>query len=915
MPSPLLVLLAVSLHRQEPGELKPNRLRCEYAVDPIGIGVRVPRLSWIDESGVRGDTQSAYEIRAASSPEKLRRPDVWDSGKVESDETTQIEYGGPALNSRQRVYWTVTVWDASGHAPRTSRPAFWEMGLLDKADWKGEWIGAPYTKGEARQATYLVKDLKVERPIARARVYVTARGLYELYLNGETVGKDLLTPGWTDYRKRIQYQTYDITKDVVKGTDRFGMVLGDGWYCGHVGLTGGENYGTHPMGLAQIEIEYKDGTKEIASTDRSWIRIPGPIRSDDLLMGETFDARWNLKAFGMLREGMVSMGVTQPLAIESEPLAGVQLVAQSDPTVQVLAELKPKTMWKAADGAYVFDLGQNMVGFARLQAHGDAGKTVRLRFAEMLNPDRTIYTTNLRGAKATDYYTLSGQGTEVWQPTFTFHGFRYVELTGYPGVPGMDAVTGIVIGTNNPQAGTFACDNELVNKLQHNIYWGERGNYLSVPTDCPQRDERLGWMGDAEVFAPTATCNNDVAAFLSKFTQDTEDAQSPAGGFSDVSPRMGDQSDGAPAWGDAGVIIPWAIYENYGDKRILAERYGAMRKWIEYIDSVNPDHLWIKRSNNNFGDWLNVQDDTPRDVIATAYFAHSTDLLARSARVLGKADDAAKYRALCQAIREAFVSHFVGGDVLIKGDTQTDYVLALAFDLLPEAMRARAAERLVAHIHDRKDHLSTGFVGVGSLCPTLTRFGHTDLAYKLLENDTYPSWGYSIRQGATTIWERWDGWTQEKGFQDPGMNSFNHYSLGSVGRWMYETVAGIAPDPAAPGYKRFIVHPIMGPGINSARASLMTMHGEIKTAWNYSAHRFHLDLTVPVNTMATVYVPEGASLIMGVQAPLVQESGQPIVLSNGVGFRGRREDCEVYELGGGTYHFDSTPRYVSGPRR
>ncbi|HVT12202.1 MAG TPA: family 78 glycoside hydrolase catalytic domain [Fimbriimonadaceae bacterium] len=745
---------------------------------------------------------------------------------------------------------------------------------MEVADLESNVFHAPQSVHGADTALYLTGGVTLApHQVVRARAYVSAKGLYHFFVDGHRVGADIFTPGWTDYRKRIQYQTYDVTDLLKNGTTHsLSLVVGDGWYCGHVGLAGRENYGPKPMGLCQVEVEYDDGSRGTYCTDDSWRVGQGPILTNDLLMGENYDAR--RPTFGML----------EPVDVQA--LDAAPLVGQHSPTVQKLQELKPIKMTEPTPGHYVFDLGQNMVGWARLKVRGPSGDTITLRFAEMLNPDGTIYTTNLRSAKCTDTYICAG-GNETYEPSFTFHGFRYVELTGYPGKPGMDAVTGIVVGSNNPKTGSFECSNPMVNQLQHNIFWGQRGNYLEVPTDCPQRDERLGWMGDAQIFARTATFNNDIAAFMTKWTQDVEDAQSPEGGFSDVSPRIGDLSDGAPAWGDAGVIVPWTMYLAYGDTRLLERRYDAMKAWIDYIDSVNPDHIWIKRSNNNFGDWLNVHDDTPRDVIATAYFAHSTDLFARIARVLGRDEDAAKYEALRDEIRKAFVEHFVDADVKIKGDTQTCYVLALWFDLLPDDMRPAAAKRLRDHIMiDRQGHLSTGFVGVGYLCPTLSSLGMNDVAYTLLNQDTYPSWGYSIKHGATTIWERWDGWTEEHGFQDPGMNSFNHYSLGSVGEWMASHVAGIDLDPKQPGYKHILIHPEPGGGMTWAKGSYDSIRGTIASSWKIADGKIAMEITIPANTTATVTVP----------------TGDPA----GVSVDGKKMSSASFELGSGHYTITAT---------
>ena len=744
-------------------------------------------------------------------------------------------------------------------------------------------------------AAYLRKPFAVAGAIKSARLYVSALGLYQCSLNGKRVGADIFTPGWTDYHKRIQYQTYDVTALVQSGANVLGTVLGSGWYSGRIAWTAGKNYGPAPRALAQLEIETADGKRQVVATDGTWQAATGPILSQDLLMGESYDAR---KELGAWDTTAYTGGAARWLPVVAEPLTATPLVsAQADPAQKVL-ELHPKTITEKPGSTYIFDLAQNMVGWARLKVSGPAGTQVKIRFGEMLNPDGTLYTANLRSAKATDYYTLRGGGTpEFYEPRFTFHGFRYVEITGYPGKPAADAVTGVVVSSALRQTGTFECSNPMVNQLQSNILWGQRGNYLEVPTDCPQRDERLGWMGDAQIFARTACANFDVARFLAKYTQDTADAQSAAGGYADVSPRVGDSSDGAPAWGDAGVIVPWTVYLCYGDTRVLATHYDSMTRWIEYVDSANPDHLWKNRGNNNFGDWLNVNADLPRDVLGTAYFAHSAEIVAKTARLLGKTEDADKYDKLFADIKTAFQAAYVSADGMVKGDTQTAYLLALHFGLLPDSARPEAASRLVTDIVDkRQGHLSTGFVGVGYLTPTLTEIGRQDVAYRLLNNDTYPSWGYSIRHGATTIWERWDGWTEEKGFQDVAMNSFNHYSLGSVGEWLYARVAGIDLDPQNPGYKHILLHPLPGGGLTYAKASLDTLYGKISSDWKIENGVLRWSVTIPANTTATVTVPtrDAASIL---------ESGKPA--ANAPGLRFVRADAggAVYEAGSGSYTF------------
>jgi alpha-L-rhamnosidase len=569
-------------------------------------------------------------------------------------------------------------------------------------------------------------------------------------------------------------------------------------------------------------------------------------------------------------------------------------------------ELKPVSVKETplGSGTFVFDMGQNMVGWARLRVEGRGGETVRLRFAEMLKEDGSIYTINLRGAKATDRYTLKGGGPEVYQPTFTFHGFRYVEVTGFPGTPPVDAITGVVLSSAWERTGTFETSNEMVNQLQSNIVWGQRGNYLEVPTDCPQRDERLGWLGDAQVFARTGCFNFDVASFLEKWLQDVRDAQNPAGGFPDFAPDpsqgTGDALDwneaGAPAWGDAGVIIPWALYRCYGDTRVLESGYEAMKRWIGFIREANPNLLWVERSGANFGDWLHIEADAPRPVLATAYFARSAYLTARTAEVLGKAEDVKAYDALFREIREAFVRAYVEPDGRIEGDTQTIYLVALAFDLLPQEKRSGAIEHLVADIEKRDYHLSTGFVGVSLINPVLTEVGRVDLAYRLLLNDTFPSWGYSIKHGATTIWERWDGWTAHDGFQNPGMNSFNHYSLGSVGEWMYAVVAGIDLDPEVPGYKRFVLRPRPGGGLTHAKGELRSLYGPIVSDWRIEDGELHWAIEIPPNTAATVFVPTS-------DPTAVTEGGQPVGDADGLDRLRDEADAAVFEVGSGSYEF------------
>ncbi len=832
--------------------LHPVALRCEYRTNPLGIDAPAPRLFWrLEAPGRQNVKQTAYQVLADEGT-------LWDSGKVASSQTTHIPYAGKALRSGQRVAWTVRVWDEADQPSEWSEAAFWQMGLLSPEDWNAEWISGPPPQPmlDLTPCPYFRREFTLHKPVARATLSAAARGVYRLSVNGRRVGDAHFAPGWTDYKKRLAYQTYDVTNLVQTGANTLGAILGDGWYAGYVGFDSKrENYGKRPHLLAQLAIEHADGTAETVGTDQHWQAATGPILFSDMLMGETYDARLTL-------DGWDTPGFDAAAWLPVNPEGGgagdVRLAAQADPPVRLTEELTPQSVTPAAPGTCIFDLGQNMVGWVRLQVQGAAGTIVRLRFAEILNPDGSLYITNLRSAKATETYILSGQGVETYEPHFTFHGFRYVEITGYPGVPGLDTVTGCVLHSDIPKTGEFECASPLVNQLVQNIDWGQRGNFLSIPTDCPQRDERLGWLGDAQIFVRTAAGNRDVAAFFTKWMDDVVDAQSPDGGFPDVAPRLVDLSDGAPAWGDAGVIVPWTIYQVYGDTRLLETHYGAMAQWIEYLHSVNPDGLWRIRRNNDFGDWLSIAADTDKELLATAYFAYDASLMSKIAALLGRAEDAAKYAALFDSIKAAFNTAFVSNDAKLKGDTQTAYVLALRFGLLPEDKRTAAAKHLVEDIEAKNWHLSTGFVGVGYLCPVLTDSGYADVAYRLLLNETFPSWGYSIRHGATTIWERWDGWTTDKGFQDPGMNSFNHYSLGSVGEWLQRYAAGIDTDPARPGYAHLLLHPYPSRRLPSVRASFESLHGRIASAWTLDGAAFHWAVTVPPNVTATATLPDGA---------------------------------------------------------
>jgi alpha-L-rhamnosidase len=729
---------------------------------------------------------------------------------------------------------------------------------------------------------YLRKDFTLTKPIAQARVYATALGLYDLHLNGQRVGDHIFAPDWTDYTKRVRYQAYDVTALLKKGANTWGGMLGNGWYAGHIGNGGYQAWGKYPALFAQLEVTYRDGTTERIVTDGSWQAHAGPITSSDFMLGENYDAQMEIP--GWDKPGLDTSKWTAVTERDEAPRA---IDDQVDQPVRETAERHPQSV-KVINGRYIYDLGQNMVGFVRLKVSEPAGTVITLRHAEMLNPDGTIYTANLRGAPSIDTYTCRGGGVETFQPHFTFHGFRYVELSGATTPPASDAVTGIVIGTDFPHAGQWACDYQPLNQLQSNIQWGMRGNYLSVPTDCPQRDERMGWMGDAEVFCRTGMYNGDVAAFFTKWMVDVDDAQKDDGEFTDVSPSphgKGSGNGGVPAWGDAGVIIPVTVYRMYGDKRILQQNLPNMKRWVDWCETHSQGHLRLSDRGPDYGDWLSQGENTPHDLIGTAFFAYSTALLAEACDVVGDAD-AAKYHQLSDAIKTAFDQKYVQPDGHMTGDTQSGYAMAVRFNLVPDDLKPKIAQLLSDNIARHQDHLTSGFVGVSYLLPVLCEYGHVDEAYKLFEQDTFPSWLFSVKQGATTIWERWDGWTPQHGFQDPGMNSFNHYSLGSCGEWMYDTCAGIDLDPAVPAFQHMIIHPTPGGTLKEAQATYDSINGRIAVKWTLKGSTFNLHLTVPINTTASVFLPASdATTILQDGQPMTRTPAPPVTGVSGTGFK------------------------------
>lgn len=879
-------------------------LVCEYLVNPVGIDEESPRLSWKIQTGDRNTMQSAYEIRVGTDLSVARgRNIVWNSGKVLSDQSVHVRYAGPELQSRQRRYWQVRVWDNKNRASKWSEPAFWEMGLLDEADWTAQWIhpGSDDPDAQVRPAPMLRKSFTVGKPVATARLYVTSHGLYESYLNGERVGDAVLTPGWTSYHKRLQYQVYDVTNQITTGENAAGVILADGWYRGNMGFSRQRNlYGDEVGLLFQLEITYSDGTSERIVSDNSWRSSTGALKMAEIYHGETYDARAEQQ--GWARPGFDDSGWEGVTVFDG---AKDVLVATANEPVRRQEVIKPVAMFKTPKGETVLDFGQNLVGWLRFSVNGEAGRTVTIHHAEVLDKEGNFYTENLRAAKAAITYTLKGGGEERYEPRFTFMGFRYAKLEGFPDSFTKDDIEAVVLNSDMEATGTFECSNPLVNQLQHNIQWGQKGNFLDVPTDCPQRDERLGWTGDAQVFARTAAFNMNVAAFFSKWLKDLAADQTENGRVPFVIPNaLGENSSASAGWADAATIIPWNMYAAYGDTTFLREQYPSMKRWVDFMaGAMNENNLW--NTGFHFGDWLFYRpfDDndgrsavTDKYLIAQSFFIHSTRLLIRSAAILGNSDDEDHYKELLKKISDAYLREYVTGSGRLVSGTQTAYTLALQFDLLPENQRQEAADRLVTNIRSYGNHLTTGFLGTPYLCHVLTRYGHTDVAYQLLLQETYPSWLYPVKMGATTIWERWDGIKPDSTFQTPGMNSFNHYSYGAIGDWMYRTITGIQSDIAAPGYKHIIIAPRPGGNLTHAQATLDTPYGPVRSAWKIDAGTIGLEVSIPPNASATVTLPKASG-------KTVKEG--KVELSQMKGLRNQRTEGDgvVLTLGSGTYNF------------
>lgn len=883
-----------------PVNFRVDNLICEYKINPIAVDAANPRMGWKLITQDRNIQQTYYEIRVGTNAVSLTKGKdlIWTSGKVPSDESAHVYYGGPMLTSREKCYWQVRVWNNKNQVTPWSMVNFWKMGLLKQEDWSAKWIQDNYLSDTTGGPSPMFrKTFKLDRKIRAAHLYITAHGVFEAQINGKRVGNDYFAPGWTSYNKRLQYQVYDVTSLLRRGENATGVTIGDGWYRGYTYNRKKNVYGKKLALLYQLEIVYSNGKRELITSDKSWKVAYGPIRSSSFFDGEVYDARKE------------KSGWTEPLykdatwdTVKTDESIKSNLITTIGPTVKKHEKFLPLKVFTTPAGERVIDFGQNLVGWVQFKLKAKTGDTIRLFHAEVLDQKGNFYTKNLRTAKQEITYVFKSDSAESYEPHFTFQGFRYLKVEGYNGPLDSTNVTAYALYSDMAQTGKFSTSNPLVNQLQHNIQWGQKGNFIDVPTDCPQRDERMGWTGDAQAFVRTATFNMDVAGFFTKWLKDLSADQHKDGAVPYVIPNVLDSvSSAASGWSDVATIAPWTIYLAYGDKQVLQQQYDSMKAWVGYIQLHSRNYLWD--TGNHFGDWLfyagtNYEDGaalTDKNLIAQAFYAYSTQLLINAARILQRGDDVQKYTQLLYNVKKAFQSEYVTPNGRMISGTQTSYVLALNFDLLPENLRESAAKRLVNNIQDYDEHITTGFLGTPYICHVLSRFGHTDIAYDLLMKESYPSWLYPVKHGATTIWERWDGIKPDGSFEDPGMNSFNHYAYGAIGDWMYRVIAGINTDENSPGFHKIIISPHPGGKLSSAQAELETLYGKVKSAWSIDNGIFTLDVIVPPNTTAEILLPSVTEQITegGLDINTIKEI-------TGIQKIGNDEHLNV---GSGTYHF------------
>jgi alpha-L-rhamnosidase len=858
----LFSLNTLSLYTQQ---LCVDKLRCEYKENPLGLDIPNPRLCWqISVDTVTSSIlQEAYRIQVTvDNPEFTADTNLlWDTEKINSEQSVHVKYNGNELSPETRYYWRVKVWDNHGRESEWSNPAYWETGLTDTACWLAKWIIPDLKEDEETDnpSPLLRKEFQLEKNIKKARLYITSRGLYLASINGKPVTENVFTPGWTSYNKRLQYQVYDVTGLLQQGPNTAGVMMGDGWYRGRFGF-GKERrnfYGTRLALLYQLEIELENGEKKIILSDQTWKSFAGPVRMSSIYDGETYDAHYEIANWDTPEyDDKMWQGV------KTAAFPKKNIVPTSGMPVKRIEELKPVKKIITPNNELVFDFGQNLVGRVKIRLKGNKDDTITIFHAEVLDRDGNFYTDNLRSARQKVEYIFKDNREIEYEPYFTFQGFRFIRIEKFPGEVNKENVTANVIHSEMEQTGHFECSDSLVNQLQSNIQWGQKGNFLDVPTDCPQRDERMGWTGDAQAFASTAMFNYNTAAFYSKWLKDLEADQYENGSVPFVIPDVL-SSGGSTGWGDVATILPYTLYLRYGDRRILEEQYLSMKNWVGFLHGLAGNDLIID-SGFHYGDWLffihptdwnNKPGYTDIDFISTAFFAYSSKIMANTARIIENRKDMEIYDLLFDSIKTNFQNEFMTSSGRLSSHSQTAYSLALYFDLVPDNLKEKAVSYLVENICKRNYHLSTGFLGTPYICHVLSENGRTDVAYKLLMQKTYPSWLYPVTRGATTIWERWDGIKPDGSFQTAAMNSFNHYAYGAIGDWMYSVVAGIKADRDNPGYKHIIIKPEPDTLLTYVRARYESLYGTIESYWKTAEDSIYLSVIIPSNTKAMIYLP------------------------------------------------------------
>ena len=892
--------------------LPPVDLKCESLIEPIGIDAPRPRFSWLPVSPDRGQAQTGYSLIVSSARELCEREigDFWESGPVENERFDTIEYVGDPLLSCTRYFWRVRWRDKSGEESAWSDIATFMTGFLYEGDWKARWIGAREVRefkskgnvllGEAggddiqTHAVYLRKEFELREKAAMALAFVSGLGCYELRVNGKKVGDRVLDPGWTDYKKRALYSTYDIT-ELVGTKNAVGVILGNGRHVKSFGYDA-------PKMTCRIEIETESGERKVVLSDESWRTSSGPLRENGFYFGERYDAR--LEMPGWDEPGFGDSGWGKAVVV-----AGTPLVSQVMPPIRVCQDLKPIELRAVAPGTWVFDFGQNFSGWVRMKVQGPKGAEVRLRHAELVHEDGTLNMGPTENAEATDVYILKGGGPETYEPRFTYHGFRYVEVTGYPGEPAADAVEGRFVHSDVEQTGTFSCSNDLINRIHANVLWGQLSNLMSIPTDCPQRDERHGWLGDAHLSAEEAIFNFDMSGFYAKFLEDIRLAQKEDGSLADVAPPyLARLYPADPAWSAAYATLVWLHYEHYHDAKVLARHYPNLRKYVEFLGQNAGGH--IIKGLGKYGDWCPpgsvVPKKTPLELTSTWYYYHDVLLVSKIAQALGRGDDAKEYARLAEAIREAFNAVFLGEDQYAAIRTsridnypnQTSNVLPLYLDMVPPEKKARVLDSLLKAVVRQQDgHVDTGILGTCYILDVLTRNGQAETAFRMATQKSYPGWGYMIEEGATTLWERWEKLT------GPSMNSQNHIMFGSIDAWFYRTIAGLSL--IEPGWKRFQVKPHILGDLVSADAGLKTVRGPVRAAWSLAESEFTLEVLIPVGAAARVCVPivfpDGILMESG---KVLDRGLRPPDAVPGIAPAGREDRWLVFNVAAGAYRFE-----------